>query len=419
VGRFFDGGSSNIGWATTTNNGTTWTNGFLPGITIYGTPAGTHQRATDASVAYDVAHGVWMIISLTLEGGGTGSDVVVSRSTNGGITWQNPVDVHIQNGLDKTWIACDDSGNSPYFGHCYAEWDDNGGGNIIQMSTSTDGGLTWGAAHATADSASGLGGQPLVQPNGRVIVPTSANDSGILSFISTDGGNSWSNSVNAASSTDHGVAGNIRTSPLPSAEIDPQGKVYVVWQDCRFRSGCSSNDIVMTTSTDGLTWSAVTRIPIDPVNSTVDHFIPGIAVNKFRSGPPDQLGLTYYYYPVANCTSNCQLDVGFVSSNDGGATWSAPVQVAGPMTPSWLPLTNQGYMVGDYISTSIANDSKSHTVFAVAHQPVGSLLDQGMYAPMQGLSLNAKGATIRAGKDVPVPGAASDHPLSKALPTSN
>src|SRR5258708_7321605 len=32
VGRFFDGGSSNIGWATTTNNGTTWTNGFLPGI---------------------------------------------------------------------------------------------------------------------------------------------------------------------------------------------------------------------------------------------------------------------------------------------------------------------------------------------------------------------------------------------------
>src|SRR5438105_4168077 len=198
------------------------------------------------------------------------------------------------------------------------------------MSTSTNGGATWGPARATANSSSGLGGQPVVQPNGRVIVPTSANESGVLSFVSTDGGTSWGSSVSVASTIDHGVAGNVRTPPLPSAEIDPQGTVYVVWQDCRFRTGCPSNDIVMSTSTDGLTWSAVTRIPIDPVTSTVDHFIPGIAVNRMRSGPPAQLGLTYYYYPVANCTSStCQLSVGFVSSVDGGATWTTPVAVAG------------------------------------------------------------------------------------------
>src|SRR6202022_4494506 len=29
-GRFFDGGSSNTGWATSTNSGATWTHGFLP-----------------------------------------------------------------------------------------------------------------------------------------------------------------------------------------------------------------------------------------------------------------------------------------------------------------------------------------------------------------------------------------------------
>jgi hypothetical protein len=35
TGRFFDGGSSNIGWATSMNGGRTWTTGMLPGTTIY------------------------------------------------------------------------------------------------------------------------------------------------------------------------------------------------------------------------------------------------------------------------------------------------------------------------------------------------------------------------------------------------
>ena len=30
----------------------------------------------------------------------------------------------------------------------------------------------------------------------------------------------------------------------------------------------------MSSSADGKTWSAVTRIPIDPLKSTVDHFLP-------------------------------------------------------------------------------------------------------------------------------------------------
>src|SRR5437868_8454188 len=34
-GRFFNGGASDIGWATSTNNGSTWTSGVLPGITSF------------------------------------------------------------------------------------------------------------------------------------------------------------------------------------------------------------------------------------------------------------------------------------------------------------------------------------------------------------------------------------------------
>src|SRR5712692_809699 len=37
VGRFFDGGASNIGFATSTNGGETWTHGFLPSSTVFAT----------------------------------------------------------------------------------------------------------------------------------------------------------------------------------------------------------------------------------------------------------------------------------------------------------------------------------------------------------------------------------------------
>src|SRR5690349_13117294 len=52
-GRFFDGGASNIGWATSTNGGQTWTHGFLPSSTVFASPAGVYPRASDPSVAYD------------------------------------------------------------------------------------------------------------------------------------------------------------------------------------------------------------------------------------------------------------------------------------------------------------------------------------------------------------------------------
>src|SRR5207249_181434 len=41
VGRFNNGGSSNIGWATSTDGGSTWPNsGQLPGLTVFSSPAG-------------------------------------------------------------------------------------------------------------------------------------------------------------------------------------------------------------------------------------------------------------------------------------------------------------------------------------------------------------------------------------------
>jgi hypothetical protein len=251
------------------------------------------------------------------------------------------------------------------------------------MSTSTDGGLTWGPDRTPAGSPSGLGGQPVALPNGTVVVPYSQNDAAISSFRSTDGGLTWSSATMVTSIQDHGVAGGLRTSPLPSAEVDASGKVYVVWQDCRFRTGCPANDIVMSTSTDGVNWSAIARIPIDPTNSGIDHFIPGIAADPATSGTTAHLALGYYYYPVSSCTqSTCQLTVGFVSSVDGGATWSPSRKVSHAMNLLWLASTSQGRMVGDYMSTSFSGGT-AHPVFAIAKAPLsGSYREQAATATL-------------------------------------
>src|SRR6266567_3517480 len=137
VGRIFDGGACAIGFATSTNNGGTWTNGLLPGITKYTTPAGSNDRATDPAVAYDARHNVWLISSLTLlEAGGVHGNAVVTSRSSDGVTWSNPFTTATGGDLDKNWIVCDNT-TSSFHGHCYTEWDNHGAGNLLQMSTSS------------------------------------------------------------------------------------------------------------------------------------------------------------------------------------------------------------------------------------------------------------------------------------------
>jgi hypothetical protein len=367
VGRIFDGGACAVGFATSTNNGATWTSGLLPGITKWA-GAGANDRATDASVAYDAKHNAWLISSLTLlEAGGIhGNAVVTSRSTDGGLTWSQPFTTATGGDLDKNWIVCDNTATSPFYGNCYTEWDDHGNGNALRMSRSSDGGQTW-SAPATNNSGV-IGGQPVVRPDGTVIVPTAnANETAIGAFNSTNGGASWSAVTTLATIRHHTVAGSLREGPLPSAEIDGAGTVYVAWTDCRFRRSCRVNDIVLSHSLNatGTSWSSVARVPIDATNSGVDHFIPGLAVNKATSGATAQLGLTYYSYP----SNSTQLRVGFTSSANGGSTWSAPQTLASGMPTTWTATTSQGRMVGDYISTSFGSDNLAHGVFATASAP--------------------------------------------------
>src|SRR5256885_1645984 len=160
VGRVSGGGASNVGWARSGDGGATWTHGYLPGITANG--GGTFGQVSDASVAFDARHNVWLISSIGI----SGSSVVVltSRSTDGGLTWGNPVTTATGSN-DKNWIVCDNTASSPFFCHCYTEYDVTSSSNAVRMKTSTDGGATWGAALSAGRGARRLGGPPLVRPH--------------------------------------------------------------------------------------------------------------------------------------------------------------------------------------------------------------------------------------------------------------
>jgi hypothetical protein len=391
VGRYSDGGADDVGFATSTNRGQNWTRGILPSLTVWSSPPGPYKRATDPAVAYDAKHDVWMIMTLDSNAsfGFNGDAVTVSRSTDGGLTFGAPVTVTTAGiSLDKTWISCDNWPSSPFFGNCYGEWDDFGAGATLKLMRSTDGGLTW--TNSTAPSTGTIGGFPVALPNGTVVVPIDSNPiSSVMSFVSTNGGASYTGPVTISNFSWHSVNGSFRSLPIPTAGVDASGKVYVVWHDCRFRSGCSANDLVMSTSTNGTTWSAVTRIPIDPTNSGEDHFVPGLGVDPSANG---RLGLLYYHYPVANCSeATCNLTVDFISSTDGGATWGTPRQLFGPMKVTGLPLTSSGYMASDYNSVDYIA-GRARTVFAVAgttNCTLGQITSCKvvMVAPRQGLAI--------------------------------
>jgi len=406
VGRISSGGGADIGWATSLNGGISWTNGYLPGLTQW-EGGGPNSAASDPMVAYDAKYGKWLICTLPIGN----LDTVAVSSSSDAIHWNNPVYVISNQDADKNWIACDNTATSPYYGNCYVEWDNPDVGDLLYMSTSTDGGQTWGPPKTTGGDDYGIGGNPVVQPNGTVVVPFADFEGGMSAFTSTNGGQSWTAAVSIANAPSHEEAGGIRSAGLPSAAIDGAGTVYTSWSDCSFESGCSANDIVYSGSTDGVHWTAKVRLPADPIGSGVDHFINGMGIDPHTSGSTAHMAMTYYYYPVSNCGNNCQLIAGFSLSNDGGQTWSATRQLSPPMQLSWLPNTFSGRMVADYVATVYPAGGRAFPIYVIAHQPSGGLFQQATYTAGYGYTLDEMTEQMMSSaNEKPIPGIKSDHP---------
>jgi hypothetical protein len=204
---------------------------------------------------------------------------------------------------------------------------------------------------------------PVVLPNGTVVIPY-FDATRLAAIRSTDGGLTWSGAIPIAAAEYHGRDG-LRAGPLPSAEVDRSGTVYVTWADCTRRAGCTGDDLLLTRSTNGVSWSPPVRVP----TGAGDAELPGLAATG-----AGRLGIAYY---VLHGRS---LDVAFVSSRDRGRHWTGPQRLDSRSVPlAWIVPTSQGSMVGDYISTSFAG-GRAVPVFALAFRPRGTQLRESMFA---------------------------------------
>jgi len=369
--RVFGGGAANTGFAISHNAGRTWKHGFLPGLTPWSKPKGSWPRVSDPSIAYDSAHHVWLVVSLAFSD--NASAFLISRSTDG-LHWQSPVTTNLRQGfvLDKQWVACDNGASSPFRGHCYLSYDDLGSVEI-ETQVSADGGGAWsGPAHApglpgraSIQGAAAPGVQPVVRPDGIVVIPY-FDETRMAAIRSLDGGATWLPATPIAHVNYRGQPG-LRVSPMPSAEADGSGTVYLAWPDCSSRTGCGSNDLYVARSADGVTWAKPVRVP----TRATDVELPGIAADFTTSG---RIAVAYY------TVSGTKLNVSFVASRNGGSTWTKPQLLSSrPVDVRWIAATSQGSMVGDYISTSFAG-GRAVPVFALALRPRGTTLRESMFS---------------------------------------
>ncbi len=376
VGRFEDGGASATGFAVSQNGGRTWQRGLLPGL----------GRSSDPTVAFDSVHRVWLAANLSIVDPQTQVGVVVSRSPDG-LHWSSPQTLNPGPALDKEWIGCDGGASSPFRGRCYVVYSDDSRAAQNLVQTSDDGGVTW--ASPVRISQNFVGAQPLIRPDGSLVVvaanaqseadedaPIKAADASAAIMVarSTDGGATWSEPQTIADARWQPPQ-QVRNFPLPSTTVDAGGMLYAVWQDCRFRSNCSGNDLVLSTSADGVTWSPVTRVGIP---QTLDRFIPGLGSDPTR---PGRLGLVYAAFAPGSCaTGTCRLEIAFSSSSDGGAHWHAQQPLSPETFPvEWIARTTSGRMIGDYMAVAFAN-GRAVPVFTLAAPPLAGRYREAIFA---------------------------------------
>ena len=145
---------------------------------------------------------------------------------------------------------------------------------------------------------------------------------------------------------------------------------------------CGANDIVVSTSPDGLRWVEPTRIPL---TRTRTYFLPAIAVDPATSGKKAHVAVAYYSMRLsAGCTTyvpGCyeEIDAWLVQSKNGGGTWDAPTKLnTQPMQVDWLADTTLGAMLGDYISVSFVR-GRPIPVLALAGPPTAAGHDESIF----------------------------------------
>jgi hypothetical protein len=388
--RFATGGAVDISYAWTHDGGAHWHHAPVPGLTR--AVGGVWARASDPVVAFGPDGSVY-ISSLVFDLG-CPSGVAVSKSTDGGATFHQPVLAHKSTTCafsdDKNWLVVDTQPASPFYGRIYQFWtaflstkSGNSIGSPQVVRWSDDGGAHWSATHlVTPRDENSQGSQPMIQPDGAITdvyqffgtqsahghgVPAitrehparwvSAAGGGppLVARTSFDGGATWTSRAVISSDVGFGP-GDIRCC-LAAATVDPiRGTMYAVWEG----AGPGQRDPVMiSSSADGRHWSRpVVLTPHD--GATIQHVNAAVAAYN---------GKVFVDYGIRNTAiDNGNLVQQELSSSfNGGATFGKGVSL-GPVSNLRFAAVAGGKFPGDYIGASVTA-SRLALVWCVSSRP--------------------------------------------------
>lgn len=285
--------------------------------------------------------------------GATRSGLFVRRSLDGGATWEAnhiPVIEHASEpGIpweDKPYIVADDT-SGPYGGNLYVGWTRwTLTDSQIRLSRSTDGGLTW-SAPVEINGRRGLprddngaleGFAGAVGGDGTLYAVWSA-DSKLQFTLSRDGGQTFApaRDILETGPTMFQLQDFSRANGFPQIAVDrrtgERPRLYVTWSD--YTNGAV--DVFCAASMDGgTTWNAPVRVNNDPVHNGSDHFFQWLAADPV-SGDVDVL----FYDRRADPRNRAQT-VTLARSTDGGRSFQNYAWTSEAFE------TNDSVFMGDY-----------------------------------------------------------------------
>jgi hypothetical protein len=365
-GRYPDGAAAAAGFATTFDGGTTWITGVLPNLTWV--TGGEFERTGDHVVAFGPDGAVYAVMT-GFNGRLTAtrhSAIVVARSDDGGLRWNDPVVV--QEGHDRHLfhdnpsIGIDASPASPWFGRIYVTWIRErfvpGVASPIVLSTSDDGGTTWSPMVNVSDRhTNNEGAHPMVLPDGSLTIVWARLEgpfTKIESRTSTDGGQSFGPFARVSDDR-------WRESPhmrsgfgLPSSAVDPvTGELSVVWQDGRFRTDGLNDAVISRSSDGGATWTSPARVNLDPPDDHIDHLTPVAAAYG------GIVAVCYRTRAVSGRNGSKYADERCIHSEDGGVSFQDEVSLGPPSDNRFaakvVPISLHGTaFLGDYMGVTVS-----------------------------------------------------------------
>lgn len=304
--------------------------------------------------------------------GATRNGIFIRRSLDGGRTWEPnavPVIAHDSTpGIpfeDKPWVVADTT-SGPTAGNLYIGWTQfTLSASDLLFSRSTDGGKTW-SAPLKLNSASGLprddngaleGFQGVVAPDGTLYTIWDDRD-GIMMAVSHDGGRTFSKDrrIIPAGPGYFGVVGVSRSNGFPQIGMDPHsGRLYVSWSD--YTNG--DVDVFVASSSDhGHTWSAPVRVNNDPLHNGKDQFFQWMAVDPVSGA----VNLIFY----DRRTDNLQATVTLARSTDEGKSFAnytfdpQSFEADGDFLGDYLAITAYGNKVYGAWAHQVSDESKSN-----------------------------------------------------------